>query len=110
MSLTDLHCLRADDTFGVKIWHPGDEDRNEAAAGPGEGWDSPPELGWADDGTGPEGRGRPGHEKYYAVYLPHQCDEWLIGVSEDPAVVIAEAKAFRAELDTVIAALEGEQL
>lgn len=41
----------------------------------------------------------------WALYLPHQCDEWAIG-SGTCDEVLAAAKQFRAELDEAIAVLE----
>jgi hypothetical protein len=42
----------------------------------------------------------------WAFGLPHQCDNWAIGMSEDREAVLAEARRFRAELDEAIAVLE----
>lgn len=45
----------------------------------------------------------------WALYLPHQCDAWDIA-SGDLATTLAEARAFRAELDKAIELLErGEE-
>lgn len=40
-----------------------------------------------------------------AAYLPHQCDEWLIG-SGSNADVIAELRRLRGEVDAAIVYLE----
>lgn len=41
----------------------------------------------------------------WALYLPHQCNAWDIA-SGDLATTLAEARAFRTELDKAIGALE----
>lgn len=41
----------------------------------------------------------------WALYLPHQCDAWDIA-SGDLETTLAEAKAFRADLDRAIEVLE----
>ena len=41
----------------------------------------------------------------WALYLPHQCDAWDVA-SGDRATTLAEARAFRTELDKAIEALE----
>lgn len=41
----------------------------------------------------------------WALYLPHQCDAWDIA-SGDRETTLAEARAFRAELDRAIGVLE----
>lgn len=41
----------------------------------------------------------------YGVYLPHSCDEWVIA-SGDREQVLEQARAFRAELDAAITAIE----
>lgn len=45
------------------------------------------------------------YEDEWALYLPHQCDAWDIA-SGDRETTLAEARAFRAELDRAIAVLE----
>lgn len=45
----------------------------------------------------------------WALYLPHQCDAWEIGYGSRESV-LADALAFRAELDRAIIMLEqGEE-
>lgn len=42
----------------------------------------------------------------YGLFLPHSCDEWVIAAGSDKETVLADARAFRAELDAAIAVLE----
>ena len=43
---------------------------------------------------------------YWALSLPHQCDDWVIALDTDYEKVLSEVKRFRAELDSAIAVLE----
>ena len=42
----------------------------------------------------------------WTVYLPHQCDSWVIAEDPDHRKVLAGLQRFRTELDHVIAELE----
>ena len=63
--------------FGFEIHNPGDPDTQWARAG-----------------------------DYWALCLPHQCDDWVIAIDTDYEKVLSEVKRFRAELDSAIAVLE----
>ena len=42
----------------------------------------------------------------WGLWLPHQCDDWLIAAGPNRAEVLTAARDFRTQLDHAIAAIE----
>jgi hypothetical protein len=42
----------------------------------------------------------------WAIYLPHQCDDWIVARSQDREAMLDAARQFRAELDQAISEIE----